>query len=114
MTPERQNWWNSLSQEERRVRRDIKELRTQIKWHKIGLNLSCGHETEMRKFALRMNKRIIKALRKEIAMDVIALHNSAYEYYTCPYCGQNVKEGDVMRDEDNYCASCGQKLRWEQ
>lgn len=114
MTPERQCWWDSLPTEEKRVRRDIKELRTQIAWHKIGLNSSCGHETEMRKFALRMNKRIIKALRKEIAMDVIALHNSAYEYYTCPYCGQNVKEGDVTRDEDNYCASCGQKLRWEQ
>ena len=23
MTPERQNWWNSLSQEEKRVRQDI-------------------------------------------------------------------------------------------
>lgn len=113
MTPERQRWWDCLPKEEKRVRRDIKELRTQIAWHKIGLNSSCGHETEMRKFALRMNKRIIKALRKEIAMDVIALHNSAYEYYTCPYCGQNVREGTGMRDEDRYCASCGQKLRWE-
>ena len=114
MTPERKAWWDSLLTEEKRVRRDIKELRTQIAWHKIGLNSSCGHETEMRKFALRMNKRIIKALRKEIAMDVIALHNSAYEYYTCPYCGQNVREGTGMRDEDRYCASCGQKLRWQE
>ena len=114
MTPERQKWWDSLPTEEKRVRCEIKELRTQIAWHKIGLNSSCGHETEMRKFALRMNKRIIKALRKEIAMDVIALHNSAYEYYTCPYCGQNVREGTGMRDEDRYCASCGQKLRWQE
>lgn len=114
MTPERKKWWDSLPVEEKRVRCDIKELRTQIAWHKIGLNSSCGHETEMRKFALRMNKRIIKALRKEIAMDVIALHNSAYEYYTCPYCGQNVREGTGMRDEDRYCASCGQKLRWQE
>lgn len=67
MTPERQRWWDSLLTEEKRVRRDIKELRTQIAWHKIGLNSSCGHETEMRKFALCMNKRIIKALRKQIA-----------------------------------------------
>ena len=47
MTPERKAWWDSLPAEEKRVRRDIKELRTQITWHKIGLNLSCGHETEM-------------------------------------------------------------------
>lgn len=84
----------------------------QIKWHKQNLRwvVLTGDDC---KIIINFNKRIIKALRKQIAMDVIALHNSAYEYYTCPYCGQNVKEGDVTRDEDNYCASCGQKLRWE-
>ena len=85
MTPERQKWWDSLSQEEKRVRRDIKELRTQIAWHKIGLNSSCGHETEMRKFALRMNKRIIKALRKEIAQrPVMRTQPSTATPYKCP------------------------------
>ena len=99
MTPERKAWWDSLPKEEKRVRRDIKELRTQITWHKIGLNLSCGHETEMRKFALRMNKRIIKALRKQIGMHPI----SYGDHWKCPRCGRAVHY--------DYCKDCGQKLR---
>lgn len=106
MTPERQKWWDSLSQEEKRVRRDIKELRTQIAWHKIGLNSSCGHETEMRKFALRMNKRIIKALRKEIAQrPVMRTQPPTASPYKCPCCGASLMY--LLR-----CVKCGQKLRW--
>ena len=107
MTPERKAWWDSLPAEEKRARRDIKELRTQITWHKIGLNLSCGHETEMRKFALRMNKRIIKALRKQIAQypyrkDTHRVH--------CPNCWVWIVE---CYNEPPYCKYCGQKLRWQ-
>lgn len=112
MTPERQKWWNSLPAEEKRVRMDIELCKKQIKWQKRNLRwvVLTGDECKM---IINHNKRVIKDLRKQIAMDVIALHNSAYEYYTCPYCGQNVREGTGMRDEDRYCASCGQKLRWE-
>ena len=107
MTPERKAWWDSLLTEEKRVRRDIKELRTQIAWHKIGLNSSCGHETEMRKFALRMNKRIIKALRKEIAQrPVIRTQPLTASPYKCPRCGASLMY--LLR-----CVKCGQKLRWE-
>lgn len=106
MTPERQRWWDSLPAEEKRVRRDIKELRTQIAWHKIGLNSSCGHETEMRKFALRMNKRIIKALRKEIAQrPVMRTQPPTASPYKCPCCGASLMY--LLR-----CVECGQKLRW--
>ena len=108
MTPERKKWWDSLPVEEKWVRCDIKELRTQIAWHKIGLNSSCGHETEMRKFALRMNKRIIKALRKQIAMrPVIKKEFKMFRY--CPTCDCIL---NVSRTSPN-CDRCGQKLRWE-
>lgn len=113
MTPERKAWWNSLPGYEKQARNAIKESKRKIKWAKEELPHAFGHYREAMKDGLRRNKFLIKALRKEIAMDVIALHNSAYEYYTCPYCGQNVREGTGMRDEDRYCASCGQKLRWE-
>lgn len=106
MTPERQRWWNSLPAEEKRVRRDIKELRTQIAWHKIGLNSSCGHETEMRKFALRMNKRIIKALRKQIAMRPYVLKTTIGNFDKCPCCSVRLIKYFP------HCACCGQKLRW--
>ena len=111
MTPERKKWWDSLPAEEKRARRDIKELRTQITWHKIGLNLSCGHETEMRKFALRMNKRIIKALRKQIAMCPQINHLSdvltRQPQLKCPCCSHR-----FVRHAP-YCLVCGQKLRWK-
>lgn len=107
MTPERKKWWDSLPVEEKRVRCDIKELRTQIAWHKIGLNSSCGHETEMRKFALRMNKRIIKALRKQIAMrPVLRTQPPTASPYKCPYCGASLMY--LLR-----CVKCGQKLGWK-
>jgi len=113
MTPERQKWWNELPAEEKQVRRSIEWQQEIIAYNKALMNDEITCDYGYLKKQNREAKHAIKALRKEIAMDVIALHNSAYEYYTCPYCGQNVKEGDVTRDEDNYCASCGQKLRWE-
>ena len=106
MTPERKKWWDSLPVEEKRVRCDIKELRTQIAWHKIGLNSSCGHETEMRKFALRMNKRIIKALRKQIAMRPYVLKTTIGNFDKCPCCSVRLIKYFP------HCACCGQKLRW--
>lgn len=109
MTPERQKWWDSLPKEERLVRLAIKKEKQYLSLYKS----EAASTVNIWDF-IKYQKLLIKALRKQIAMDVIALHNSAYEYYTCPYCRQNVKEGDVMRDEDNYCASCGQKLRWEE
>lgn len=123
MTPERQCWWDSLPGYEKQIRRLIKTLKgdsscckQEIADELAAIKNDCSigkNRLNAAKDNLRGDKLAIKVLRKEIAMDVIALHNSAYEYYTCPYCGQNVKEGDVTRDEDNYCASCGQKLRWE-
>lgn len=122
MTPERKAWWDSLPKEERKVREQIKFLQENIKicktrfdfiWYEFEDTAIQQMHISFTREEIYRNKYLIKALRKQIAMDVIALHNSAYEYYTCPYCGQNVKEGDVMRDEDNYCAECGQKLRWK-
>ena len=106
MTPERQKWWDSLPAEEKRARCDIKELRTQIAWHKIGLKSSYGHETEMRKFALRMNKRLIKALRKQIAMRPYVLKTTIGNFDKCPCCSVRLIKYFP------HCACCGQKLRW--
>lgn len=108
MTPERQKWWDSLPKEERLVRLAIKKEKQYLSLYKS----EAASTVNIWDF-IKYQKLLIKALRKQIAMDVIALHNSAYEYYTCPRCGQNVREGTGMRDEDRYCASCGQKLRWE-
>lgn len=99
MTPERQRWWDSLPTEEKRVRMDIELCKKQIKWHKQNLRwvVLTGDDC---KIIINFNKRIIKALRKQIAMRPI----SYGDHWKCPRCGRAVHY--------DYCKDCGQKMRW--
>ena len=106
MTPERQKWWDSLPAEEKRVRMDIELCKKQIKWHKQNLRwvVLTGDDC---KIIINFNKRIIKALRKQIAQypyrkDTHRVH--------CPNCWVWIVE---CYNEPPYCKYCGQKLRWK-
>lgn len=70
MTPERKAWWDSLPKEEKRVRMDIELCKKQIKWQKRNLRwvVLTGDECKM---IINHNKRVIKGLRKQIAMNVL-------------------------------------------
>ena len=123
MTPERQQWWDSLPMEEKRVRLLIKTLKENIncckqtiadEWAAITNKSQNGkNQLKAAKDNLRDTKRAIKALRTQIAMNVIAQHNGCWEYYICPHCYQNVRENNQYREYDRHCWCCGQKLRWE-
>ena len=118
MTPERQKWWDSLSTEEKRVRRLIKTLKGNIncckqtiadEWAAITNNSQNGkNQLKAAKDNLRDTKRAIKALRKQIAMrpweriDVHSIH--------CPCCWTWIYANDY---KPPCCDSCGQKLRWK-
>lgn len=107
MTPERQRWWDSLPAEEKRVRMDIELCKKQIKWQKRNLRwvVLTGDECKM---IINHNKRIIKALRKQIAMrPVIKKEFKMFRY--CPTCDCIL---NVSRTSPN-CDRCGQKLRWK-
>lgn len=67
MTPERKAWWDSLPAEAKRVRMDIELCKKQIKWQKRNLRwvVLTGDECKM---IINHNKRVIKALHKQIAM----------------------------------------------
>lgn len=109
MTPERQRWWNSLPSYEKQARNAIKESKRKIKWAKEELPHSFGPYGEAMKDGLRRNKFLIKALRKQIAMQPLVSFESL-----CPCCHRMVlsTEDIYWGDLPNCCEQCGQKLRW--
>lgn len=106
MTPERQKWWDSLSQEEKRVRRDIDDFKRAIKYHKKQLNDVIPY-IAFRKRCIRFNKKAIKALRKQIAMRPRIMKTTMGDFQQCPSC--KVRTINYFP----HCACCGQKLRWK-
>ena len=110
MTLERQKWWDSLPAEEKRARMDIELCKKQIKWHKQNLRwvVLTGDDC---KIIINFNKRIIKALRKQIAMCPQINHLSdvltRQPQLKCPCCSHR-----FVRHAP-YCLLCGQKLRWK-
>lgn len=105
MTPERQKWWDSLPAEEKRVRMDIELCKKQIKWQKRNLRwvVLTGDECKM---IINHNKRVIKALRKQIAMRPYVLKTTIGNFDKCPCCSVRLIKYFP------HCACCGQKLRW--
>lgn len=105
MTPERQRWWDSLPTEEKRVRMDIELCKKQIKWQKRNLRwvVLTGDECKM---IINHNKRVIKALRKQIAMRPYVLKTTIGNFDKCPCCSVRLIKYFP------HCACCGQKLRW--
>ena len=105
MTPERQKWWDSLPKEEKRVRMDIELCKKQIKWQKRNLRwvVLTGDECKM---IINHNKRVIKALHKQIAMRPYVMKTTIGDFDKCPTCSIR-----TIRYFP-HCACCGQKLRW--
>ena len=106
MTPERKAWWDSLPKEEKRVRQDIADFKTAIKYSKASLNSSAGYPG-FEKCSIRYHKKSIRALRRQIAQypyrkDTHRVH--------CPNCWMWIVE---CYNEPPHCKYCGQKLRWK-
>lgn len=104
MTPERQEWWNSLPAKEKLIRCIIKHFEEDVKLAKAVLKRH--HEACAAKVCMQTRKRAIKALRKQIAMRPIWTATLLGNFYKCPRCIKNVW-GNYQ-----HCPECGQKLRW--
>lgn len=103
MTPERQKWWDSLPEEEKRVREDIDEFKRMIKHNKKHLIPYVAFA----KYCIRYSKKAIKALRKQIGLCPIDRASRNDPTGSCPTCNDL-----VIRREHDCCAGYGQKLRW--
>lgn len=117
MTHERQKWWDSLPAEEKRVREDIKRLMDNVHYSKESVQLEKLQEpTKKLDFnnlivscqlkRIREHKRLIKALRKQIAMRPYVLKTTIGNFDKCPCCSVRLIKYFP------HCACCGQKLRW--
>lgn len=106
MTPERQRWWNSLPKEEKRVRRSIKLHKEFIKDDKEILNTKIFCNVKDCKSRIHEAKKVIKALRKQIAMRPYVLKTTIGNFDKCPCCSVRLIKYFP------HCACCGQKLRW--
>lgn len=105
MTPERHKWWDSLPEEEKRVRSFIAAEKSTIKVAKATIN-SKDCDVDYEKNAIGASKQLLKLLRKQIAQypyrkDTHRVH--------CPNCWVWIVE---CYNEPPYCKYCGQKLRW--
>ena len=108
MTPERKAWWDSLPKEEKRVRLAIKKFETDIKWRKKHFNGGLFYTSEQQKSYIAMGKHTIKALRKQIAMNIQLRNNFRNgRCFACANCKAEIHS-------DFYCWHCGQKLRWQE
>ena len=126
MTPERKVWYDSLSKEEKEIRKIIKTR--EYRMHSLKQEMTAVI-TESRRnswpsspvvekvFAsyrreIGIIKRFVKILRKQIAMRPIT-DGEILASYDCPVCNNTVDEGfPGFRLPDEYCRYCGQKLRW--
>ena len=102
MTPERQEWWNSLPAEEKRVRNDIDEFKRSIKCYKKHLIPYTAHA----KHCIRYKNKAIQALRKQIGMRPV-VDKTKLSPYLCPQCHNGLMMYLLC------CGFCGQKLRWK-
>lgn len=98
MTPERQRWWNSLPKEERLVRLAIKKEKQYLSLYKS----EAASTINIWDF-IKYQKLLIKAMRKQIAMNVLVKKVGNKKSYVCPNC---------HAEAGGYCWYCGQKLRW--
>ena len=108
MTPERKAWWDSLSKEEKQVRRCIAEQTAIIIINKFNLRIKFTYKfTDDYKTDIRTAQKAIKALRKQIAMrPVIKKDFKMFRY--CPTCDCILNVSKARP----FCDKCGQKLRW--
>lgn len=112
MTLERKAWWDSLPKEERKNREYIDYLLLRIKDEKKLLRIL--GECKIAQENIRDCKVLIKALRKQIAMNPIVAETGEDDYIRCPVCCNAVAAVDTLKEFlPKHCCDCGQKLRWK-
>ena len=112
MTEERRKYMHSISKEEWFIRDKIDELKHEIRVNKSLLSRRSKELTgrTMCHFGVAENKVVIKLLKKQLpaprTIKTILVGRETVQMMTCPNCGNYVRIFS-----DNYCPTCGQKLR---
>lgn len=105
MTPERKQWWDSLPEKHKYLRREIACLKYERSAEKYHANIT--RSSIVRKTALeRVNccTAHIRALKHELDRTTVVTYIGCYEY-RCKKCG-----GTFEDFEQAHCCWCGRKI----
>lgn len=111
MTEERERYIAGISKEERKIRFAIATEKSVMKLCKDSL-ATCNSSITLNanKKLIAKEKIIVKTLKKRLpaprTIKTILVGRKTVQMMTCPNCGNYVRIFS-----DNYCATCGQKLR---
>lgn len=111
MTPERKQWWDSLPQREKMLRKKIWEVKNEISWakHKLQLISFTPKATKLIIAQMKKQKVTLTALKHELDRTTkkVAYKNyNGLTEYRCEKCGGTIFE----LISQSYCCWCGRKI----
>lgn len=108
MTPERNEWWDSLPANERELHVALDSSRRMLSLIKIELTESKGSVCLVKQ--VRRQKLVIKAIKHELDRTTVATYTGHYEgvspIYRCKKCG-----GTFEYFGQPYCCWCGKRIK---
>lgn len=111
MTPERKQWWDSLSQREKLLRIKIREIKSEISWakHRLQLGYFTPKAIKLIIAGMKKQKVTLTALKHELDNKAVATYmgyyQEAFPMYRCKKCG-----GTFENFGQSYCCWCGRKI----
>lgn len=112
MTPERKQWWDSLSQREKLLREQILDVKREISMAKYSLQLGCFTPKAIKLIIAGMKKQkvTLTALKHKLDNKTVATYmgyyQEAFPMYRCKKCG-----GTFEDFGQSYCCWCGRKIK---
>lgn len=105
MTPERREYLEGISKEERAIRENLDKAKLSLRIAKKNAFRYGGRKPpEELAGGIKYRKIIIKTLKKELPAPVQCMSNKFIVKTFCVVC-----KGKIC-DDENYCPNCGQKL----
>ena len=106
MTPKRKQWWDSLPQREKMLRKKIWETKNEISWAKHRLQLISFTPKAKKLVIAQMKKQkvTLTALKHELDRTTVVTYTGCYEY-RCKKCG-----GTFEYLGQSHCCWCGRKI----
>ena len=111
MTPERNEWWDSLSQREKMLREQIEKAKIEISHLKFSLQV-CLTDEDIKWCISQMKEKkvVLTALKHELDRTTVATYTGRYEgalaIYRCEKCG-----GTFKNIWQPHCFWCGRKIK---
>lgn len=112
MTPERKQWWDSLSQREKLLREQILDVKREISMAKYSLQLGCFTPKVIKLIIAGMKKQkvTLTALKHKLDNKTVATYmgyyQEAFPTCRCKKCG-----GIFYYAGQSHCCWCGRKIK---